>query len=1038
MNPRPDLNVVRARDTQIPLSRRLLLAWIAALAAILMATAMFAQEGGYTYTVQVGDNWTIVAQRVGLTVEELRAANPQAIRPSGWLRTGEKLFIPTPPEAVEEYYEVQRGDGWTIIAEKYDIPTRLLQAANPRSMRAGEILYVGERLLIPAQAQAQPTATSTATEEATEEATEAATEEPTEAATEEATEAATEEPTEAAAEEPTETATEEPTETATAEPTETPTAIPTETPTETPTATPTETPTSVPTETPTETPTAAPTETTAPTDTPDPLSLLPECPATFEEYPETILAVLNSGGEDDTILPTYLVNCGVSETVNLTRLDLDEDGVDDLVLTYELGEDAARTSVSRRSELLILNGAADGDEAYTLGYTAYAAGTVEFLAAEDINEDGQPDVVWIDTTCGASTCFPIVYIQSWDGQSWRDWTEGTITMANAEVEFIDAAAAASGEEGTGQHLQLKGGQYGSVGAGPQRGRTEIWGSVDGAPYTLISETFDASACLYHTILDANEAFASADFETAQSLYENAVADESLTACWSRPNEVDELRSFALFRLALLSGYTGETESAEALVAQIEDSYPDLAYTDLSRRWLDAYLASGDLSQACAEITAFAAGEGSAAVEMLADYGYANPSFTAEEICPPLGVEAPAVESGSEAEEDATADTLAADLALTEDLPECPAALLDYVDVLPTILAQTADPLILETWLRLCDALTADRGAFGFQDLTGDETDELLIFPTIVSDTGYGPGGAEGIVLIYHLDEEGNYAPVLTQEVYGQPTLLAVNDSNDDGKVDLIWQVESCATFCVTGVQLYHWDGESASYVPGILPGAATASGEVFIEAVGEGAPGSGEQIRLVGGVSGTPGGGLEVTHEEIWQSIDGAPFRRISWIYDREAEDGDCLGLHLVEADVALQASPVLGYESAIEKYSSAIANAELRACSLFGMEAEDELALLRGLAGFRLIQAQALSGDSDAAQATLATLSESQPDAEYTSAAASWLEAYMADANPAAACEAVADIFSVDSELWQVTDHYGYDHPALAAEQICYIPNAE
>lgn len=1006
---------------------RLLLLLLAALLALLVTANVLAQEdgeaedqqeGGYTYTVQPGDYWASVAARVGLTEEELKAANPQAIRPSGWLINGERLFIPIAEPVEETFYEVQSGEGWTTVAEQFDIPVRLLQAANPRFLRAGDVLYVGDRLLIPAQAAAQSTpgtATATATAEATEEPTAEPTEEPVEEAT--ATSVPTQEPTE--------------------EPTAEPTAEPTEEPTPEPTVEPTEEP------------------------TPDPVSLLPECPATFEEYPTAILAALGSGPSGRDLLIAYLETCGIDETAALTPLALAE-GVEDLVLTYERSEADERSTVARRSELLIITGSAE--DGYAIGFTAYAAGSVTLLATEDINDDSQPDVAWIDTTCGASTCFDTVYMRSWDGSSWRDWTEGTVTMAEAEITLGDFDETVPGQE-----IQLTGGQYGSFGAGPQRVRSELWGSVDGGAYTLLSESFESSECLYHTILDANQAFNAADFASAQTLYETAVGDESLTACWTRPAELDELRSFAWYRLALLSAYQGDADTAEALIGQLTDSYPSMPYAAIGQRWLDAYLSSGDVKAACALINDYAAGEGAVAVEMLADYGYANPSFTAGDVCPILAVDAPTIEPRVDASAEATVTVTeepaaeatateepvaeeatseatpaaaaeatsepAPELALTEELPACPTAVADYGDTLTAVLEQTDDMLVVETWLRLCDALTDDRGGLVVFDLNEDGQDDLLAFPTIVSDAGYGPGGADGVLVIFNVDEEGRYNSVFNEEVYGKPTPLLVGDANSDGQVELIWQVESCSTFCVTGVQSLSWDEESGAYVPGVFPGAAVANGEVFIEPVADDAPGTGRQIRLVGGLSGTPGGGLEVAHEEIWQSIDGAPFRRIAWTYDREAENNDCLGLRLVEADYAMQAADILGYSLAIDLYSQALADAELRACSIFAMEEDDELALLRGLASFRLMQAQVYSDNAEAAAATLADLSAAQPDAGYTTVAGDWLASYQADGDAAAACEAVLDIFEVDADMWQVTDQYGYNHPVLAAEQICFIP---
>ena len=187
-------------------------------------------------------------------------------------------------------------------------------------------------------------------------------------------------------------------------------------------------------------------------------------------------------------------------------------------------------------------------------------------------------------------------------------------------------------------------------------------------------------------------------------------------------------------------------------------------------------------------------------------------------------------------------------------------------------------------------------------------------------------------------------------------------------------------------------------------------------------------------MSGTADGGLAVPHTESWQSVNGAAFQRIRWSYDRTVEGNDCMGLRLVEADVALQAAPVLGYEPAITLYKAAI-DPTLKACSIYGMSGEEEIKLLQGLASFRLIQAQALAGDAAAAQTTLAALSKGQPESDYTKAASEWLAAYQGSQDAGSACEAVASIFADNALLWQITDHYGYNHPALAAEQICYVP---
>jgi hypothetical protein len=51
------------------------------------------------------------------------------------------------------------------------------------------------------------------------------------------------------------------------------------------------------------------------------------------------------------------------------------------------------------------------------------------------------------------------------------------------------------------------------------------------------------------------------------------------------------------------------------------------------------------------------------------------------------------------------------------------------------------------------------------------------------------------------------------------------------------------------------------------------------------------------------------------------------------------------------------------------------------------------------------------------------------------WLDEYETKADATAACAASQPIFDEETDLRQITDHIGYNHPVLAAEQICYKP---
>jgi LysM repeat protein len=975
---------------------------------------------GSTYVVQPGDSWTSVSRKTGLSIRELQAANPDSVRASGWLIVGEELVIPgapapspsatpaaatstsaptattvatpvatvatteataeatpAPPTAAQTHV-VQPGESWNSIAQKFGVSADALRAANPQAVRPGLVLYRGDELTIPGQ----PVSTPAATPEATATPADAATPEITATPAEEATAEAT--PTEAAGEATGEAATES--------------AV--------------------------------------------------VCPEPFAAYPAALDELAAAGESMENILE-LLRTCEVLSEENLRSGDWNGDGSDDWVVVLQNPLSDAATP---ETELLVFMSEGDG---LALSYQARPAGQVSLLATDDINLDGQPDLAWVDTTCGASTCFDAVAVRSWDGAAWVDWTESTIVMAYGEIQLEEARDTAQGRE-----IVLQGGEYGSVGAGPQRARTEVWGSIEGAPYELLDKVYERSNCLYFKVLDAGEALARHEeigLVQAREMYNEAVTNRNLVKCGTRSGELDELRSFSLFRLALVYAYEGDAVLAAESVAQLQTAFSDSPFVGVAESWLAAYQPAGDIAAACAAVTAYAA-ENSAAVEALSDYGYANPAFTAADLCPVLDITpvagAPAVTDATETPAADATEPITPLLTLTAttdasailpvvpgeagELPDCPTTLDGYATSLPAVITVAeGDPLVVETWLRLCDGMADDRGGMQMADFNDDGREDAIFLPTIVSDLGFGPGGAQGAVLIYHGTEEGAYELVDAPEVYGQPTLLAVEDVNGDRRIDLAWTVDGCSTFCVKEVQIVTWDRDQNDYISIIEPGATIAEGAAAFDDLPEGAPGQGKQLTLTGGDSGTTDGGLEIDRMETWQSVEGSPFRRLSWSYDRENGNSNCVGLRLIEADVALHAADVLGYAPAIELYRGALDPA-LSACSIYGVPAPEELKLLQGLATFRLIQAQALAGDADAAAQDLAALQQGQPDSAFAEAAAQWLESYTTRKDGAAACRTVQPIFDKETLTWQITDHFGYNHPALAPEQVCFVPRGE
>ncbi|MCD6289963.1 MAG: LysM peptidoglycan-binding domain-containing protein [Anaerolineae bacterium] len=364
-----------------------------------------------------------------------------------------------------------------------------------------------------------------------------------------------------------------------------------------------------------------------PVQTPTPTPPSFACPEHLSDYGDAMKALLTDTNGDVRALTAWLTGCGVlaKDRGVVRSVDITGDGKKEVVVA--LG--ASGTGMpAPPGDLWVLR-----PSGWTVDFQANAAGQVKVLDVGDVNQDGHMDVVWLETTCGAHTCFGSVYVISWTGQEFESWVDGTLTMAYPEVRLQDVS-----DKGTGREIIVHGGVIGSVGAGPQRAWTEVWASPGGAPYVRISKVYDPSDCLYHTVLDANQAFLNgrADgFAKAVTLYRKAVEDPTLIACWVRPNELEELRTFSAFRLAMAYAYQGDMANAEATISYLKSTYPGTVYAQIADVWWTAYQPARDMNAACAAVNAFVAGPPAhpEAYEMLADYGYANPSFSASDVCP---------------------------------------------------------------------------------------------------------------------------------------------------------------------------------------------------------------------------------------------------------------------------------------------------------------------------------------------------------------------------------------------------------------------
>jgi LysM repeat protein len=580
---------------------------------------------GFYYVVRPGDTWTGIAHTVGVTVSTIKKYNPAAIHPHDYLWIGDRLWIPAPEPShatTGYWYNVKQGNDWNYVSRVTGVPVSVLKAANPIAAADPHgWLYIGQKLWIPTGPPAAPQAGSGAaapsvamTAESTgatnvvvvPEATSALSEM---AATPAAAAAGASTPVTAPTEAPAMAVVGTPTSHTGPEATPEP-LIPVE-PTvaataalaivRTPeaTAAPVTPPTPV-AAVPATAKTPAPGSEATPLSTPGPAAgaIAPSaetgCPADPAAFPEAIAIHLNGTNGDVKALEAWLQSCSLISAESGAVAEISAPGtgkktVTVVIRTTPAGEEA-------RGQLLVYHSTTTG---YTLSHQVEGAGEIKLLKAEDVNADGKLDLVYIDTSCGAHTCFSTLFVDSWNGSAFQDWIKGEPTMAGAEYSLEDTVSG-----GPGLEILAHGGLINSAGAGPQRAWTETYISPESGPYESYKKAYDESSCLYFQILDANELFNKWNdigFAPAIAAYDKAIADKSAKACGDDPDELTKLSDFARFRLVVSWVSRGRSDKAAPIKASI--TYPPLVgATDTFVKGLQN---SHSIVQACRDTTHYA-------------------------------------------------------------------------------------------------------------------------------------------------------------------------------------------------------------------------------------------------------------------------------------------------------------------------------------------------------------------------------------------------------------------------------------------------
>ncbi|MEO1210362.1 MAG: hypothetical protein AAFX78_12540 [Cyanobacteria bacterium J06638_20] len=273
----------------------------------------------------------------------------------------------------------------------------------------------------------------------------------------------------------------------------------------------------------------------------------------------------------------------------------------------------------------------------------------EVIAFQDYTGDREPELLLQRQICGAHTCVQSYTVLSYQDGAVRSLisqapsfdTDGrSVVMPYAEVE------SATDETGDRRpDLLIRGGTYGSVGAGIQRIRTEIW-AWDGSAMTLNDIRWDPSDYRFHLLYEANYRLEQGDDDRAAELYRQIIEDDSLNddvPDFTPGSVYDSSRQFAAFRLMVMEMMDDDDRQFRNWERWIRLHYPDAPITEAARRMSDRWDGDDSRDDACRAAQDYLVAlddqlsdnsdPSDAPTGPLRYMGYGNPTISGADVCP---------------------------------------------------------------------------------------------------------------------------------------------------------------------------------------------------------------------------------------------------------------------------------------------------------------------------------------------------------------------------------------------------------------------
>ncbi len=349
-------------------------------------------------------------------------------------------------------------------------------------------------------------------------------------------------------------------------------------------------------------------------------------PSVYEDLPANIAQYLNSDGDLGTLISS-LEQAGIisMDPPGWMEVDFTGDGFHDIVI---LLLDPEPEFMFIQGTLILNQCQGDRYEMVFQSPELMDWGAPEILSSEDLNGDQVSDLLVGRQSCGAHTCFTQIEALVWNGETLQNLLQGTSEDMPSPTIEIDP------EE---KQITVTAEGIGSVGAGPFRRfvRQWTWDEVENA-FLPSPDTYLPSHFRIHALHDADLAAEGGEFAKAIELYTMVIEDDELLDYLDPTVERPQLGAYASFRIMLIYLLMNDVAEGEAthnsLMINHPTGSPASDYAQMADVFWNEFETSGNIGSACLAAQAFAVSHQETILDTLY-YGYANPSYEAEDICP---------------------------------------------------------------------------------------------------------------------------------------------------------------------------------------------------------------------------------------------------------------------------------------------------------------------------------------------------------------------------------------------------------------------